>query len=201
MKRTLLVLSLLCAASAHAQLYKWTGPDGKINYTDTPPPATGKLIDKKSFDGGGSSTESLPFELAEAAKNNPVTLYTSSQCVPCDEGRAFLKSRGIPFSEKTVTSNDDMKKLHQVSNSNSLPALTIGRNNQTGFESGAWGSALTAAGYPESNKLSPTYRFAQPEAASPAAKQIEKRSADIPPNEPKNTPPPPAKNAPPGFQF
>lgn len=201
MKNLLLILSMLCAASAHAQLYKWTGPDGKVNYTDTPPPATAKQVEKKTLSGSSSSMESFPFELAEATRNNPVTLYTSSKCSPCDDGRTFLKSRGIPFSEKTVSSSDDLKKLRQVSNADSLPALVIGRNSETGFEAGAWGSALTTAGYPASSLLPPTYRYSQAEAAAPAPKVAEKRPADAPVVNQRNNTPPPETNAPPGFQF
>ena len=39
-KLSILLLSLgLVATPAVAELYKWIGTDGKINYSDTPPPA------------------------------------------------------------------------------------------------------------------------------------------------------------------
>ncbi len=201
MKRTLFILALLCTANAYAQLYKWTGADGKINYSDTPPPATARMVEKKLIDTGGGSTDSFPFDLAEATKNNPVIFYTTDKCLPCDDARAFLKTRGIPFMEKTVSSNEDMKKLRQASNANSLPTLMIGRNSHVGFEAGSWGSALTGAGYPEVNKLPPTYRYAQAEAAAPAPKPVEKPAAEALAIERKNTPATPPKNAPEGFQF
>ncbi|MGV3741260.1 MAG: DUF4124 domain-containing protein, partial [Burkholderiaceae bacterium] len=92
-------------------MYKWIAPDGKVTYSDVPPPATAKSVEAKSVNSSGVNTANLPFELAEAVKKHPVTLYTSEKCAPCDTGRSLLKSRGIPFSEKTVSSNADIERL------------------------------------------------------------------------------------------
>src|SRR5690606_16244025 len=101
----------------------------------------------------------------QAAKNHPVTLYSGEKCDPCDDGRNFLKNRGIPFSEKTVTTNEDLARMKQATNESRLPVLMVGRGKQSGFEAGAWGTALNAAGYPASNKLPKTYRHPAPVAA------------------------------------
>jgi hypothetical protein len=95
-------LALACTATmdAHAELYKWVGEDGKVTYSDTPPPRSAKKVEKKSIEISGPDATDLPFELADARKKNPVTLYTAANCVPCEEGRALLNARGIPFSEK-----------------------------------------------------------------------------------------------------
>lgn len=201
---SLLFIALLTgSAAASAQMYKWVGPDGKVTYSDAPPPASVKSVETKSGNAAGVNTANLPFELAEAVKNHPVTLYTGEKCTPCDAGRSLLKARGIPFAEKTVSSNADIERLHQAG-SDTLPLLMIGRTKQNGFEQSAWNACLTAAGYPESNKLPKTYRYPQAESAAPPAKPIqakhtgngasseETRAEDLPP---------PAGNAPPGFRF
>ena len=109
-----LLLSLLVSAGAHAQLYKWVGPDGKVTYSDTPPPASAKKVEEKSIGTGSVAASGLPFELAEAVRANPVTLYTTSNCEGCDSGRELLNARGIPFTEKTVHSEDDIARLKQA---------------------------------------------------------------------------------------
>jgi glutaredoxin len=200
-------LSLLFVmASAHAQLYKWIAPDGSVSYSDTPPPASVTKVERKSY-AGGSSMADLPYELAEAAKGNPVTLYTMQNCTVCDAGRKLLNDRGIPFSEKTVTSNDDIERVRQLSGNTQLPILTVGRNKQTGFEPGQWNSALTAAGFPTSNKLPKSYSNPAPEPLVPPKAVASQSNPDAPKNS-ANTeqkgivkPPPPLGNAPPGFQF
>jgi glutaredoxin len=199
-----LFIALFAASAAtYAQLYKWVGPDGKVTYSDAPPPASAKTVETKPVNGAGSGNASFPFELAEAVKNHPVTLYTGEKCAPCDEGRALLNARGIPFSEKTVSTNADLDRLRQAGG-DALPLLIIGRTRQKGFEQGAWNSALTAAGYPDSNKLPKSYRYPQAEAAAPAAKSAQaKHSGKEAPVEDSRAEdlPPAAGNAPPGFRF
>jgi glutaredoxin len=198
------LLILLCTAGANAQqMYKWVGPDGKITYSDMPPPSTVKQVEKKSASFSGVSVSNLPFELAETVRSHPVTLYSAPQCAPCDAGRALLTSRGIPFVEKTVTTNEDIAKLRQAASDAQLPLLIVGRNKQKGFESSGWAASLSAAGYPETSKLPASYRNPPPEAAAPPVKSVAAREAasEQTANRRDEDLPPATGNAPPGFRF
>ncbi len=194
------ILFLLFVTSAHAQMYRWVDADGKVNYSDKLPPAAVSKMQKKSIASGESDQPALTYALSEAVKNHPVVLYTSGNCLPCNEGRTLLKSRGIPFAEKTIATNDDIARLKQAGGNGQLPYFTVGRNARTGFEASAWNTLLTAAGYPESSQLPANYRFSAPEPASPPP------PVEPPPPEP--TPPvkpePVQQSAPgtiPGFRF
>jgi glutaredoxin len=204
MKRIHLLLALsflFSATAAQAQLYKWVGPDGKVTYSDSPPPSSIKKVEAKTIGANEPSGPPLPYELAEAVKNNPVTLYTAPKCSPCDDGRKLLNERGIPFAEKTVASNGDVAKLRQLGDGQ-LPLLLIGRNKQQGYEASAWSTALTYAGYPESSKLPPGYRNPSPEAAVPAAPAVAaKPNGEKTVSKPSEELPPAVGNAPPGFRF
>lgn len=200
------VLLLLCTAAAHAQLYKWVGPNGKITYSDTPPPASATQVETKPLATDSVVAADLPFELAEAMKNNPVTLYTTRDCVPCDDGRKLLSERGIPFTEKTVNSNDDAAQFRKVGGEGKLPLLVVGRAREGGFEPGAWNNALSSAGYPESSRLPKTYRHPPAQAAAPEPKTASPKQDAAPASKTAGKPPatdlPPAiGNAPPGFRF
>ncbi|HZW13371.1 MAG TPA: glutaredoxin family protein [Noviherbaspirillum sp.] len=201
--RSCSVLMLLCAASAHAQLYKWVGPDGKVTYSDTPPPKTAARVETKSTISGGLDTSNLPYELAMAVKSHPVTLYTTKDCSACDQGRSLLSSRGIPFTEKTVNTPEDAAQFRQAGGDEKLPLLTIGRTKERGFEASAWNNALTVAGYPASSVLPKSYRNPPPMAAAPqkpaAPKQEEQKKAEV--EAPATDLPPATGNAPPGFRF
>jgi glutaredoxin len=204
MKRTQSILAislLLIASAAHAQLYKWVGPDGKVHYSDSPPPASVKKVETKPVGGSEPSGPALPFELAEAVRSNPVTLYTAPKCAPCDAARTFLTGRGVPFSERTVVTNADIAKIRELGDGQ-LPVALIGRRKQLGFDAGAWGNALTASGYPETSKLPPGYRNAAPQAAAPEAPPptAQARAAAPEPERPEALPPA-IGNAPPGFRF
>ncbi len=210
MKPILTVLSiaaLLCTASVHAELYKSVGPDGKVTYSDTPPAAAS--VEKKLETGSGKTIDAgLPYELAQAVKHSPVTLYTTSACSACDDGRKLLGDRGVPFAEKTVRSNDDIQRLKQAGGDMQLPFLVIGRSTQQGFEAGAWNNGLAAAGYPETSTLPKNYRRPPAEPAAPTVAvtppQTRQDSAAQQPNAPTAAPTAPATatgNAPPGFRF
>ncbi|HXA46788.1 MAG TPA: glutaredoxin family protein [Burkholderiaceae bacterium] len=202
MKISNIALALLfMVSSAHAQLYKWVAPDGTVSYSDKQPPASATKVERKAYTSAPSLGD-MPYEVAQAAKANPVTLYTMQKCAACDQGRTLLTTRGIPFSEKTVSSNEDIERVQKLSGGSQMPLLIIGKNKQTGFESGQWGSALTAAGYPATNTLPKSYSNPAPEPAAPPAKAVEAatpKKDDAPPT--LAQPLPAAGNAPPGFQF
>ena len=167
------LVPLLCCAPAQAQLYKWVGPDGKLNYTDTPPPPSAKSSEKKSLNGantvGANTVEAnLPYALAQTVKKNPVTLYTMSDCAPCTQARNLLTTRGIPFSEKTIQTPDDLAQLKKLGGSQ-LPFLLIGGSSEEGFEASQWHRRLSDAAYPEVSQLPNTYRYLPAEPAAPSA--------------------------------
>lgn len=167
------IAGTLSFAPAYAQLYKWKDAKGVVHYGDTPPPTRLDVIQLPTAQGA-VQTASLPYELARAARNNPVTLYSAASCGACDAGRALLRARGIPFAEKTIDSAADQQQLRQAGSDGKLPLLLVGRDKLIGFEAGAWNDALSAAAYPSNSMLPSSYREmpaqpAAPPAAAPAA--------------------------------
>jgi len=152
---------------------------------------------KRQFSG-------FPTALREAARKYPVTLYTAPQCDACDAAREFLQQRGIPFVEKTITSNADIKAYKTLSNgSDRLPFIAIGDTKlPAGFSSSNWGTALEAAGYPKTNALPRSYVRPQPSelVPPPVVKKGAAKNGTSGPAEPSVLPPP-NPNAPKGFQF
>jgi glutaredoxin len=195
------LLLLLGAAGAGAQMYKWTDAKGVVHYSDQPPAGNTK-VETKAFAGGAGQVE-LPYALAEAVRGNPVVLYTTAGCKACDAGRVLLKQRGIPFSEKTVKSNDDQLKLKEAGGDGQLPLLVIGSTTRTGFEAGAWNEALTSAAYPTQKILPANYQYpaAVPAAPErPPARDVVREQQQPPVAARPKTPPPPG-DTPPGFRF
>ena len=150
------------------QVYRIVGPDGKVSFSDQPPPAASNA--KTTASTGGSGTKSgaeggaLPYELRQIASKYPVTIYTGESCGPCGLARTLLAGRGVPFTEKTITSPEDIKALQRLSGDASLPFATIGGQQLNGFSDVEWTQFLNAAGYPAASKLPANYR--QP-AATP----------------------------------
>lgn len=169
---SVLLASLLASLPAHA-LYKVVGPDGKITYTDQPPTSVQNKVQSVNERGGGAEGDggaALPFELRQVVQRYPVTLYTADKCAACDSGRQLLRERGIPYSERTVTSGEDVDALERLTGSTAVPILSIGSQLMRGYQRSDWSAYLDAAGYPKTSKLPAGYPAARAEPLT--ARQI-----------------------------
>jgi len=183
------VAAMLVAATAGAQMYRWVDKDGKVHYTDTPPPAAAKSAEKRTAAPAPTSAgPAAPYAVQQAAKNFPVVVYTSSSCgQPCADGKALLAARGVPYREIAVGTESGMSKeeMQKATGSDGVPVMMVGRSATRGFEAGMWHSALDAGGYPRS--APPLSAAAQKAAAAPAAKADEPKAepAPVEPEQPK----------------
>src|SRR3954464_13894453 len=101
--RWLILITALAAGSAAAQQYRWTDEKGKVHYTDSPPPASAKNVQKKNLTGNTFASQTTAVPLA-ALRSYPVTLYTHPLCTAaCDMARSLLRKRSVPFSEVSLT--------------------------------------------------------------------------------------------------
>jgi len=155
-----LVCGTLLPALANAQaVYRIVGADGRVTFSDKAPASPAKIstLDPsgKEVSSGGAT---LPYELRQVVNKYPVTLYTSKDCAPCDAGRSMLRSNGIPFVEKTISTQEDMDTFQRLSSSTSLPMLTVGGKQIKGFSDSEWLQYLRIAGYPEKSQLPAGYR-------------------------------------------
>ncbi|MFZ4287437.1 glutaredoxin family protein [Variovorax sp. HJSM1_2] len=205
---------LLAGHSAMAQaVYRIVGPDGKVTFSDRPPPPSSPAkasVDTRAEAAANSAGTGnvLPYALQQVARQYPVTLYTSKDCAPCNSARNLLNSRGVPYSERTVSSNEDNDALQRISNDNALPFGTIGGQQLKGFSDLEWTQYLDAAGYPKTSQLPTNYRrpaatplvaVKAPEQAAPAAAP-QANAPQAPPQDPqpRNAPSP---SNPTGIQF
>lgn len=155
----LCALTVLGSIPAQAQaLYRIVGADGRVTFSDRPPAVANKASPIASGAQEPPSTGSaLPYALQQVVGKYPVTLYTSKDCAPCDSGRQLLRTRGIPFSEKTITTAEDAEALQRLAGGTSLPLLTVGGQQIKGFSDNEWSQYLSAAGYPEKSLLPARY--------------------------------------------
>lgn len=161
----LALLAALVTLPAMAQgVYRIVGPDGRVTFSDQPPPAAAAPAKAPGGAAPAPSTSggALPFELRQVASRYPVTLYTSAECAPCNAGRNLLNSRGVPYVEKTVNAAPDSEALKRLSGDTSLPFMTIGSQQLKGYSDTEWSQFLDAAGYPKQSVLPAGYRRAAP---------------------------------------
>lgn len=138
------------------QVYKSVDKQGRVTYSEVPPSASSG--DKIVGDGaGGSGNASLPYSLQQVVTRYPVTLYTNADCAPCINGRILLTQRGVPFTERSIASNEDIDAFKRLNSDNTLPMLTIATQQIKGYEEGEWTKYLDAAGYPKTSTLPRNY--------------------------------------------
>jgi glutaredoxin len=179
-------------------VYKSVDKNGRVTYSETPPlPGSG---DKLTGDSAASA--SLPYALQQVVSRYPVTLYTAADCGPCINARLMLTQRGVPFTERTVSNNEDIAAYKKLNSDNNFPLATIAAQQLKGYEEGEWTKYLDAAGYPKSSTLPRNYRNAEAVSLTPkkALQMTEKEVAEKPaparvvrpaaaaPQEPNNNP-------------
>jgi glutaredoxin len=192
LKSLALATALACLTLPAAALYKVVGPDGRITYTDRPPSDTGARVTTLNRESivETPASDGLPLALRQTATRFPVTLYSTTDCPPCDAGRQLLVQRGVPFTEKLIVSDDDAQAMERTLGTRTVPALTIGAQALRGMSEGEWTAYLDAAGYPRASQLPkgwqvPTAtplvaRSGAAPASAPARAAAPQRAASVP---------------------
>lgn len=168
----LILSALLSGPATAAQLYRWVDDKGRVEWRDTPPPASAaaKKVEQRNVGGSTIETSTLPYSVQVAAKNFPVTFWTSKCGAACDQAKAHLVRRGVPHVEKDAQADDNFEKL---TGGTEVPVLYVGRNQIKGYLASQYDAALDAAGYPSS--------------APPGSKPAAKSAAPAPKEKPAAT--------------
>ncbi len=150
----LLCSAMLTASVAGAQTttYRWVDKvTGLTVFSDQPPPPGATQVVTKTGQVRGDEQQ-LPYATRQAAEKFPVTLYTAASCTDaCKQARDVLNSRGVPFSEKMLKSDEEIAELtKKLGSEASVPSLIVGQQSFKGLEASAWNNLLDLAGYPKS---------------------------------------------------
>jgi glutaredoxin len=147
------ILAVLSFAAGAQTAYRWVDQDGRVHYSDQPPPPEIRKLEHKSFGDNVVDTSGLPYETRRAAENFPVILYATDDCADlCVQAREFLQRRKIPFAEKRLKNNDDLAAFKKTTGIGDLqvPSLAVGSKSARGYLESEWSGLLDAAGYPRS---------------------------------------------------
>nr|WP_034387947.1 glutaredoxin family protein [Comamonas composti] len=188
-----LILAVPALPSANAQtVYRHVGPDGRVTFSDRPERQDSASAPVAQPSSPGSAANDLPYALRQVVGRYPMTLYTGSDCSPCDQARQLLRNRGIPFNERLILTAADQAALQKISGDTSLPFATLGSQHLRGFGAQEWTQYLDAAGYPASSQLPPRYRAPSATPLTQPETRSVPKSAPVAPAAPANTAPPAA---------
>lgn len=160
---TLVVATVAVAGHALGQgaaVYRYTDPDGKVVYTDRPPPANAKGVQTKRLGGNFIETSEPSIAAQQASEKYPVTLFTFDCGEVCQNAEALLNKRGVPFTLVNVQSDEQgMARMQALTSDDKAPTLAVGDQLVIkGYNEARWQSTLDQAGYPKT----PTTRRAPP---------------------------------------
>jgi glutaredoxin len=154
----LVALAACLPALALAQ-FKWIDARGQINYGDSPP-RDARNVERVNAPAPDPADPQagLPFEVRRAAQNFPVTLYTTESCAACQQAREALRSRGVPFAERTIVSIEDAEEARKIGVGSSVPVLAVGKQLLREPDFALWNRTLDDAGYPRNATLPRSYQ-------------------------------------------
>mgnify|MGYP000885099534 FL=1 len=160
-----LIAALALGGAASAQsVYRWVDANGRVQYSDQPPPPDARNVQQRSVGGNSIQNNELSLAAQDAQKKNPVVLYVSECGDACDAAKGYLNKRGIPHTVVDPTRSLELnKKFKEETGGEVVPVIRVGEKRLSGWSEASWASALDAAGYPK------TPSFAKP-------KPIEDRS-------------------------
>ena len=136
------------AAAQIQQVYRYVDSEGKIVYTDKPPPPSAKEAQSKRIGANSIETSQLSYATQQAQERYPVTLYTFACGVVCDTAQALLNKRGVPHSVVDVSLSEGADRLKKLAGGLDAPALQVGEQYSVGFNDAKWQAMLGDAGYP-----------------------------------------------------
>lgn len=165
---TLVTATLAVAGQALGQgtpVYRYTDPDGKVIYTDRPPPANAKGVQTKRLGGNFIETSEPSYAAQQASQKFPVTLFTFDCGEVCQNAEALLNKRGVPFALVNVQSDEQgMARMQTLTSDDKAPTLAVGDQLVVkGYNEARWQATLDQAGYPKT----PASRRAPPIARPP----------------------------------
>ena len=183
------ILALAAAFAAGAQqLYRWTDETGRVHITDTPPPASARNVQRKKAAANTAAAPQQPYQLTQAMRDFPVTLYTAPSCKElCADARALLNKRAVPFKEVVVNDAQSNEELKRVSGGGDVPTLVVGRSVHRGYLQAGYDSLLDAARYPREGLLPPRAQAApEPEGQAKPIPETPTPSGPYAPKPPRN---------------
>jgi hypothetical protein len=171
--RLLALLALVVAMAATAQtqqVYRYVDAEGRVVYSDKPPPANAREAQAKRVGQNTIETSDMSYSEAMAQERFPVTLYTFGCGTVCDTASALLNKRGVPHTVVDVGQSAGADKLKRLTGGLDAPALQVGDQYATGYNEARWQNLLNDAGYPKTPapRTAPVGRAPPPPTPEPS---------------------------------
>ena len=146
-----MVLLAACALPAAAGVYKWTDTEGRVHYSDSPPPdrkADQVKIKVRSITGP-ATVSALPAAAkkpASSAGKERVRMYTTAWCGYCKKAKAHLAAKRVPYDEVDVEASETARNEFTQIGGRGVPVILVGSQRMDGFDAVRLDAMLANAG-------------------------------------------------------
>ncbi|MCC6867405.1 MAG: glutaredoxin family protein [Burkholderiales bacterium] len=146
-----LTVAVTAFAVSAQSVFRYVDPDGRVVYSDRPPPPDVKNVQTKRLGANYVETSEPSLTAQMAAERFPATLYTFDCGEVCQNAEGLLNRRGVPFATVDVQKDEQgLARLRTLTGEESAPVLTLGDKIVVkGYSESRWQAALDEAGYPK----------------------------------------------------
>ncbi|MDR2016392.1 MAG: glutaredoxin family protein [Burkholderiales bacterium] len=162
------VLALAFSASAQT-LYRYVDADGRVVYTDKPPPPSAKESQIKRANANFIETDKISASTRHAMGRFPVTLYAFSCGTLCEDAEALLQKRGIPYTFVNTQDEEGIEKLKKLTGGLQVPVLQVGTEFVKGFSDTGWQQLLDQGGYAKDAGVKTAVKHTAASAQTPSS--------------------------------
>jgi len=146
--RFLLLVLLVASLPAGAGVYKWTDAQGRVHYSDNPPPeAKAQQVKVKINSIQGPALVSTIRDTSAAKAKEKVRIYTTVWCGYCKKAKAHLATRGVPYDEVDVEASERGRSEFTQLGGRGVPVILVGNQRMDGFDASGLDAMLAGAGW------------------------------------------------------
>ncbi len=145
------VLAVATSGFAQTPVYRYTEPDGRVVYSDRPPPSSARNVQTKRLGANFIDTSEPNLAAQQASERFPVTLFTFECGEVCQNAEALLNKRGVPYATVNVQNDEQGRaRLQAMTGDDKAPVLAVGDGIVIkGYNESRWQASLDQAGYPK----------------------------------------------------
>ena len=132
----------LFAVNSHADIFRWVDEQGRIHFTDKPPPqAESQSVTLRINSFTSPSIEPFQFDeslISKRVVTPDVIMYSTSWCGYCKQARRYFNQKQIAFTEYDVEKTDKGKQDFKRLGGKGVPVILVGDRRLNGFSKRAF---------------------------------------------------------------
>jgi len=126
---TLFLLCIFTSQPLFAEIFKWTGENGKVYFSDTKP----RHLQSSEVKLKISTYKNVSYDKSLFNTGKKVVMYSTSWCAYCKKAKKYFKEQGIRFTEYDIEKNLMAKRRYKKMGAKGVPVILVGNARMNGF--------------------------------------------------------------------